>query len=277
MSKLSRLIGMATKALDAKPGGTGPSGSPSSSRTGDWRGIVRSAADALTGDGRAPAPATPAAGAPAATPGSSSASLTPPPASRGQASAHSATDADRRAIARYDYLMQTADPAQIEQIHQEAFARLTPDQRAQVQARMVAELPTHEQPRSAAPADLARAAARGEASRPGLMTGLLSRASRGGGASRVAGGAALGAGVGILGAVAGGAIVTSVAGPLLAQAAGMGVDFDALAQGLDVDALAEGAVSGVSEQIAGVGDQVAGFGENLGGFDLPGLGDLFGR
>ncbi|CAL4860403.1 hypothetical protein MMM2322_02083 [Microbacterium sp. MM2322] len=238
--------------------------------------MARSAADALIGDGRPAGTTAPGgAGAPraAATP------LTPPPAPGGQASASTAdlSPADRQAIARYDYLLQTADPHQVEQIHQEAFARLTPEQRAHLEARMAAELPPHERPRSSSPSDLARAAARGEATRPGMLKGLLARAGGGRGASRLAGGAAIGAGVGILGAVAGGAILTSVAGPLLAQAAGLGVDFDALAQGVDLEGVAGEAVSGIGEQVTGMGDQVAGFGENLGGFGLPGLDDIFGR
>lgn len=281
MSKLSRLIGMASKALDKTSGSSSAGGT--SGASGDWRSVVRSAADAITGDGRSQG-AAPAQGN--TSPGSRGA-YTPPPA---PGSVGALAPADRQAIARYDYLMQTADPQQVEQIHREAFGRLTPEQRAHVQARMAAELPAHEQPRSADPTDLARAAARTEASRPGMLKGLLARASgRGGtgsGMGRVAGGAAIGAGAGILGAVAGGAIVTAVAGPLLAQAAGLGVDFDALAQGVDLDALAQGAdleglagdaLSGVGDHVSGLGEQVSGFGENLGGFEIPGLGDIFGR
>ena len=283
MSKLSRLIGMASKALD-KTSSTSSSSQPTGG-SGDWRSMVRSAADALTGDGRSQSGTPAAAGAAGTTPTAHAAprtGLTPPPAGAPSA-------ADRQAIARYDYLLQTADPHQVEQIHREAFARLTPEQRAHVQARMSTELPAHERPRSADPTDLARAAARGEATRPGMLKGLLARANGGGGrgtAGRIAGGAAIGTGAGILGAVAGGAIVTSVAGPLLAQAAGFGVDFDALAQGVDLDALASGvdvegfagdALSGVGDQVSGFGDQVSGVGENLGGFALPGLGALFGR
>lgn len=60
--------------------------------------------------------------------------LTPPPVPGSDATAASA--ADRQAIARYDYLMQTADPQHIEQIHRDAFARLTPDQRGVIERRM---------------------------------------------------------------------------------------------------------------------------------------------
>lgn len=303
MGKLSKLIGMASKALDKNGGpGSGQAGQGS----GDWRSMVRSAADALTGDGRgaeqtrpadpyaAPAGSYAPPAGPSAPPAQHRPAPTgpdryaPPPAGAGRASgAASLAPADRAAIARYDYLLQTADPHQIEQIHREAFARLTPEQRAHVQARMNAELPAHERPRSTDPAELARTAARAEASRPGMLTGLLARVGgsggRGGsGMRRLAGGAALGASVGVLGAVAGGAILSSVAGPMLDAAAG--IDFDAIGANLDVEGLAGGveglagdALGGVGEQVSGFGEQVSGVGEQFGGFDLGGIGDFFGR
>lgn len=301
MAKLSRFIDLAAKALDK-----GTSSQTPSQGSGDWRSMVRGVADAVTGDSRAaqgssypaqqqyPAPpAPPAYGAPAASIG-----LTPPPAhssappaaSRPGMAPPTQDAADRAAIARYEYLLQTADPHQVEQIHREAFARLTPAQRAQVQARMQTELRPGEQPRTADPADLARSAARSEAMRPGIMSGLLARAGAIGGArsaggrggSMVRGAALVGAG-GLLGAVAGGAIATAVAGPLLAQAVGMGIDFDALAgavdlegiAGVDLEGLAGDALGGVGDQIAGAGDMVSGFGDQLSNFELPGLGDLF--
>jgi hypothetical protein len=260
MSKFSQIIGMAKKALDENGSSRTNSGQPSG--TTDWRSMVRGAADALTGEGR-----TGPRGA-AARVGS-----TP--------SAGHADTADRAAVARYDYLLQTADPHQIEQVHREAFARLTPVQRAQIEARMQSELPPHERPRSAEAPDLARAAARVEAGHPGVLRGLLARAGGRRGRSGM-GGAVAGAGLaagGVLAAVAGGAVVSSVAGPLLAQAANVGVDFDSLAAGIDVDAL--GGVgdlaAGAGDVASGVGDQISGVGEQLSGFEIPGLGDLFGR
>lgn len=274
MSMFNRIVDMASKALN-KPG-------EQNSGSGDWRSVVRSAADALTGDGREQqAPARPAQ---------------QPPSQRPVASNAAPMDAaDRAALARYDYLLQTADPQQIEVIHAEAFARLTPEQRTHVQARMNEELPSYEHPKSAEPADLARAAARGEATKPGLLPRLLAKVPGGGarpGGAALAGGALAGAGLaagGVLVAVAGGAIVSNVGGSLLEQAAGLGVDFEALTNGLDVEALTggldlEGLTGGLGDLTAGAGDvasglgeQVSGFGEQLGNFELPGLGDLFGR
>lgn len=304
MSKLSRLIGMASNALDKN-------GSSQSAPGGgtDWRNVVRSAAGALTGDDRTQRPgggdtATPAGGyappagagyappagagyAPPAGAGyapPAGAGYAPPAEGRRTPPPAAATGEDRAAIARYDYLLQTADPHRIEQIHREAFARLSPEQRAHVEARMRAELPLGEQPRSAGADDLARAAARGEARRPGTLRALLARAGGRPRGRSGSGGAALGAAGGVLAAVAGGAIVSSVAGPLLEQAAGLGVDFDALGAGLDLDGLASGAdglaggVEGYAgDVVSGVGEQVSGFGEQVSGFEIPGLGDLFGR
>ncbi|WEK62573.1 MAG: cation-transporting ATPase [Candidatus Microbacterium colombiense] len=188
-------------------------------------------------------------------------------------------DADRAAIARYDYLLSTADPTQVERIHRDAFARLTPQQRTQVAERMRAELPPGERPASASAEDLGRAAGRSEAMRPGRMRTLLSRVGRGG-AGGGAVGAVGGAAVGILGAVAGGAVLSTVAQPLLEQAAGFGVDFESLAQGIDPEALtgaAEGLLGSAGESVSGLGEAATGWGERLGELGIPGLDDLFRR
>lgn len=258
MGKLDRLFRMAAKALDLD-GGDRRAQRPSERERRPSSGAS---------DGYAPRAQDP---------------YTPPPAGAPRRTSQGA-DADRAAIARYDYLMQTADPYRVEQIHREAFARLTPSQRAQVQQRMQSELAPGERPASSSADDLARAAGRAEAAGPGRMRGLLSRVG-GFGAAGVVGGAAVGA----LGVVAVGAVGSAVAGPLLEQAAGLGVDFDALAQGVDVDAIAsglggeelagaaEGLVGSAGETVSGLGDAASEWGQKLGDLGIPGLGDLFGR
>ncbi|MDF2920879.1 cation-transporting ATPase [Microbacterium sp. NPDC086615] len=278
MVSFSRLFDLASKAVDkASSSGAGSRPAPGGR---DWRDMVRSAADAVTGDRRGdapatPAPATPGRYAPPPAAAASGGSAHPGPASPG-VSAEALSAEDRAAIARYDYLLRTADPDRIEQMHREAFARLTPAQRAHVRARMDAELAPHERPRSDAPDDLARTATRTEATRPGRMAGLLAKAGRGG----LVGAGVVGAG-GLLAAVAGGAVVSAVAAPLLAQAGQMGVDFAGLAEGVDVEALASGVDlaslaegSGIGEWAGGAQDAVNGFGEQLSGFQLPGLDDI---
>lgn len=86
------------------------------------------------------------------------------PAPRGGASTE-----DERAIARYRYLLRTAPPEDIERVHAEAFANLSPEQRQQALGRMSEDLPEAERPRSADPADLARAATRAEMRQPGYL------------------------------------------------------------------------------------------------------------
>jgi hypothetical protein len=54
---------------------------------------------------------------------------TPPGAPR---DARTERSDDEIAIERYRYLLRTAPPETIEQVHEEAFSRLTPEQRAQV-------------------------------------------------------------------------------------------------------------------------------------------------
>lgn len=305
MSTFRRLLGTAQKALDAKSSGSSRSGQGS-----DWRSLVRSAADSLTGDGSsnsapqrsgvtdsAPdrAPSAPARGPAPSAPGSASDAL---------------SETDRRAIARYDYLVRTAEPDQLEQVHREAFEKLTPEQRTQLTATLRSELPEGERPRTDAPQDLARSATRLGALDPRKLMRLLGRS--GGGGRRGAGAAALGAGAvgagalgvgGLLAVVAGGAAVTSVGGSLLQDAIGQGIDIDSLAPDLagDLSGMLEGfegfsgvedlqgfsdfqgfegmqgvdgMADGVGGAVTGAGEQVSGIGDRIS--DL-GLGDLFGR
>lgn len=290
MSKISRLFGLAARAVD-KAGSSRPSSGTGPAAGTDWRDLVRTAADAVTGDRRSPQ--TPAASAPVTRPDTPSGTPGATPAGRRYAppaaSGTALTPEDRAAIARYDYLLRTADPDQVERLHREAFERLSPAQRAHVRGRMDAEFAPQDRPRSDAPADLARAAGRAEAQRPGRMSALLARAGRGG----LVGAGVVGAG-GLLAVVAGGAIASTVAAPLLAQAVATGVDFTGLAAGVDVEALASGldlpalaeglgagaigdVAGGAQDAISGAGEGLSGLGERISGFELPGLGDIFGR
>ncbi len=106
-----------------------------------------------------------------------------PPAHQGrtgpQDSTTGATPEDQAAIARYRYLLRTAPPERIEQVHQEAFARLTPQQRQAVLAEMTRTLPPEEAPRSEDPAAMARAATRAEMAQPGYMQRTFARPGMG--------------------------------------------------------------------------------------------------
>lgn len=76
---------------------------------------------------------------------------------------------DERAIERYRYLLRTAPPETIEQVHAEAFAKLTEEQRAVVYEELSKGAGTGERPLSSEPATLARAATRAEMRRPGTL------------------------------------------------------------------------------------------------------------
>jgi hypothetical protein len=80
-----------------------------------------------------------------------------------------AVDADARAIERYRYLLRTAPPETIEQVHAEAFAKLTEEQRAVVYEELSKGAGTGERPLSSEPATLARAATRAEMRQPGTL------------------------------------------------------------------------------------------------------------
>lgn len=342
MSTFRRLIGTAQKVLGQQSSGRSRTGGGS-----DWRSLVHGAADALTGDGdsqrtahgpsshrddgprRSPRAADSSRGAGVGIPTTSMPSLagdrpargaggghtgaTGPAGAAGAASAAGAaelTTEDRRAIARYDYLVRTAEPDQLESVHREAFERLTPAQREQLGTTMRSELPVGERPRSEDPQDLARSATRLGVLDPRRLTRLLGRVggSAGSGRSGGIGKAALGTGAvglgaagagaaGLLAAVASGAVLSSLGGSLLEAAIGDGIDVDALApdlseqlagftedfegmEGLEgmgefagVEGL-DGAADGLGGGVSDLGEQLTGFGDQIS--DL-GLGDLFGR
>jgi len=91
-----------------------------------------------------------------------------------------AASEEERAVARYRYLLRTAPPEQLEALHAEAFAKLTPEQRQQLLRELSTASPG-EAGTSAEPADLARAATRAEMRQPGTLQNTFSRGSFGGG------------------------------------------------------------------------------------------------
>jgi len=75
---------------------------------------------------------------------------------------------DEQALARYRYMLSTAPPEDIERAHEEAFARLTPEQRQQALQALAQHVPEGEI-RGDDPASLARAATRAEIRQPGTI------------------------------------------------------------------------------------------------------------
>jgi hypothetical protein len=76
---------------------------------------------------------------------------------------------DQRAIERYRYMLQTAPPDDIERAHAEAFAQLSPEQRATVLRELSRQVPDSEAATSDDPQSLARMATRAEMRQPGTI------------------------------------------------------------------------------------------------------------
>ena len=181
---------------------------------------------------------------------------------------------DARAIARYRYLLRTAPPETLEQVHTEAFERLTPEQRQQVLTGLSEGAPQGEAPASAEPRDLARAATRAEMRQPGTLERTFGRGGFGG---MGMGGTAMGSMMGtIAGVVVGSAIANALfddygSSPEAAEAGEAGSDGGPDGAGGDPG---EGADPG-SDGSGDAGGADPG-GSDVGGSDLGGGGDFGG-
>lgn len=113
-------------------------------------------------------------------------------------------DADDQAIRRYQYLLATAPPDQIERAHEEAFAKLTPEQRRELLTRLAQGDPA-DRPADDSPASLARSATRTEMREPGSLSRMFGRGGMG------MGGVRMGMGGMLLGTMAGAFIGTAIA------------------------------------------------------------------
>jgi hypothetical protein len=153
---------------------------------------------------------------------------------------------DELAIERYRYLLRTAPPETIEQ----------------VLAELSAGLPASEQPRSAQPQDLARAATRAEYMNPGFMERSL------GGRQDGRSGPGFGAMVGssilgtVVGYVIGSAIVSSFMAPAFADQAGQ----DSTGDSSGSDAASEGGQDGSGADAGGDASWGDGGAADMGGF-----------
>ena len=76
---------------------------------------------------------------------------------------------DEIAVERYRYLLRTAPPETIEQVHAEAFSKLTPEQRDLLFSELTANAAPGDAPKDNAPASLAVSATRSELRNPGTM------------------------------------------------------------------------------------------------------------
>jgi hypothetical protein len=173
--------------------------------------------------------------------------------------------ADEIAIERYRYLLRTAPPETVEQVHAEAFAKLSPAPRQQVLAELRAGLPPVEQPRASDPQSLARAATRAEYRTPGFMERTFGGQGRQGSSFGSAlGGSLLGT---MVGYVIGSALVSSIMAPTFAYDAGSQDGSGAAEAGTGADAGADASAWGDSG--SGWGGDGGGFGD-FGGGDFGG-------
>lgn len=159
---------------------------------------------------------------------------------------------DEQAIARYQYMLETAPPETIEQAHAEAFAKLTADQRRQVLQKLAEGAPASERPlaeQSAAnPQALARLATRAEMRQPGTMGRMF---GQGGGMS--------------MGGLMAGTLLASIAGTVLGSA--IAQQFFS-SEGADAGGSDSGSDSGGSDGSAESGEADGGGGDlDAGGFD----------
>jgi hypothetical protein len=142
---------------------------------------------------------------------------------------------DEQAVERYRYLLRTAPPERIEEVHAEAFERLTPEQRRMVYDEFTRSAPAGEAPRGDDPRSLAQAATRSEIRQPGFMERSLGGMNRGAGGAF--GGQRSGPGFGsmlgasILGTVAGYVIGSTLMSAFLPDPSGMDGGTDAAGDG----------------------------------------------
>lgn len=184
----------------------------------------------------------------------------------GAADGSAAPTEDERAVERYRYLLRTAPPERIEEVHAEAFAKLTDEQRRMVYDEFTRTAPPGEAPRGDDPRSLAQSATRSEIRQPGFMERSLGGVGGGGGrfgAQR--GGPSFGSMIGasILGTVAGYVIGSAIMSAFLPDPGSFDGGTDAAGDGGSEDTGAESADGGASD--AGAGDG--------GGFESAGWGD----
>jgi len=133
-----------------------------------------------------------------------------PPARPGTAAP--ARSDDEIAVERYRYLLRTAPPETIEQVHAEAFEKLTPEQRRLVFDELSAQSPEGERPRGDDAGSLAQAATRSELRQPGTLERTL---GGGGGPGQQGGAGRRGPG---MGSMIGGSLLGTVAGFVIGSA-----------------------------------------------------------
>jgi hypothetical protein len=164
---------------------------------------------------------------------------------------------DEIALERYRYLLRTAPPDQIERVHTDAFAQLTPQQRDLLFEELTRSAPEGDAPRSADAAALAASATRSELRRPGTLERTMGSSAFGGG-----GGPSFGSmfASSLLGSVAGYVIGSAIMSAFLPDPAGVDGGDAGGAEGAD-SAGGAGGAENPGDASADGGDWGGGFGD----------------
>jgi hypothetical protein len=179
-----------------------------------------------------------------------------PPAPR----AHASRSDDEIAVERYRYLLRTAPPETIEQVHAEAFAKLTDAQRNIIFEELTQNAPAGEAPRGRDASSLAQAATRSELRQPGTMERSFQGPSFG---SMV--------GSSLLGTVAGYVIASALVSAFMPDASGADSADSGSESSAETDAAGTDASADASADGGGFGDFGGGDfggGDFGGGFDF---------
>lgn len=163
---------------------------------------------------------------------------------------------DEIAVERYRYLLRTAPPEAIEQVHAEAFAKLTDEQRNLIFDELTQNAPAGDAPRGRDAASLAQSATRSELRQPGT----LERSFQGPSFGSMLGST-------ILGTVAGYVIGSAIVSAFMPNDAGGDSSADAGA-----DSGADAGTDSSADASAGgdYGSADSGFGGDFGGGDFGG-------
>jgi hypothetical protein len=186
---------------------------------------------------------------------------------------------DEIAVERYRYLLRTAPPETIEQVHEEAFTKLTPDQRHLLFEQLSQNAPAGDQPRGEDAHSLAQSATRSELRQPGTLERSFDGAGRGG-----AGGMGFGSMVAssLLGTVAGYVIGSALVSAFLPDPTGneagadSGNDSGADGGNDSGDSGSDGGADAGGDASGGVSADGGGWGDSGGGGDFGGGGGDFG-
>jgi hypothetical protein len=167
---------------------------------------------------------------------------------------------DEIAVERYRYLLRTAPPETIEEVHAEAFSKLTDEQRDLLFQQLTENAMEGERPADAEPATLARSATRAELRQPGTLERAFGSAD---GRQGLGFGGIMGAS--LLGTVAGYVVGSALVGAFLPDPGTADASSD------------PGSDPGSDTGGDGGGDSGSDFGGDSGGFgDFGGGGDFGG-